>query len=59
MRDEVPGMDGLADETRAYLTRQQRYLLLAEPIARLSFAARQGATEALLLALGAEERAVR
>ena len=36
MRDEVPGMDGLEDETRAYLTRQQRYLLLAEPIARLS-----------------------
>ncbi|MDE2905422.1 MAG: hypothetical protein OXQ28_04985, partial [Acidobacteriota bacterium] len=29
-------MDGLKDETRAYLTHQQRHLLLAEPIARLS-----------------------
>ena len=36
MRDEVPGLDGLKDETRAYLTHQQRHLLLAEPIARLS-----------------------
>ena len=36
MRDEVPDMDGREDETRSYLTRQQRYLLLAEPIARLS-----------------------
>ena len=29
-------MDGLKDETRAYLTQQQRHLLLAGPIARLS-----------------------
>ena len=36
MPEGVCGMDGLKDDTRAYLTRQQRYLLLAEPIARLS-----------------------
>ena len=36
MRDEVPGRGGLNDETRAYLTCQQRHLLLAGPISRLS-----------------------